>query len=262
MTIYFAFSNYLMYNKLMRNLTQKGRLISNKIGKAIADFDLIKDKDKIIVAVSGGKDSLTLLKLLLERRRWAPISYEILAVHIITDRKCSGCLHKTRLEKIFAEWNCAHKFMNITLHSDKAHEISCFWCSWNRRKALFNLSSELGFNKIALGHHKDDIIETTLMNLFYKGEISAINAKQPLFEGKVNIIRPLAFIEESEIIAFARESGFPVQVCKCPNSEKSKRALMKRVIAEIHRENTQVRTNIFKAPWRIKHEYLCKCKKT
>ncbi|MBL7068550.1 MAG: hypothetical protein ISS34_01655 [Candidatus Omnitrophica bacterium] len=258
----------------MRNLSKRGFFISNKIGKAVADYRLIEDKDKIIVAVSGGKDSLTMLKMLLERRRWAPVSYDILAVHVITDYHCAGCAARSYLEKFFEDNNCPYRFIEIRLKAQTkipaaaraakgkqlkrdAGDISCFWCSWNRRKALFKLASEIGYNKIALGHHKDDVIETILLNLFYNGEISAINARQPLFNGKVTIIRPLVYIEEREIRAYARESGLPKQACRCPNNALSKRALMKRVISDLEKGSSQIKSNIFNAPTRIKSDYLC-----
>ena len=241
----------------MKRHTKKGHLISNKIGKAIADFNLIENKDRIVVAVSGGKDSLTLLKMLLERRRWAPVSYQILAAHVISEYRCGGCIHKERLTEIFNDWNCPHKFLNIKVRNSDSPKVSCFWCSWNRRKALFNLASELGYNKIALAHHKDDIIETTLLNLFYNGEISAINAYQPLFNGKITIIRPLAYVEEKAVRAFAKEAGFPVQLCQCPNSETSKRAQVKQIIRDLQGEGGCVKSNIFRATSRIKSDYLC-----
>jgi tRNA 2-thiocytidine biosynthesis protein TtcA len=240
----------------MRNLSTNGFYISNKIGKAIADYGLIEDKDKIIVGVSGGKDSLALLKLLIERQRWAPVSYELLAAHVITDYRCAGCVHKDLLEKIFVDWNCHYKFLNVELVNGGEKKVSCFWCSWNRRKALFKLAEELGCNKIALAHHKDDVIETILLNLFYNGEISAINAKQPLFDGKITIIRPLVYVEEDAMRRFAKESNFRTQICQCPNSKTSKRALMKQLIADLHKGSDRVKSNIFRAPSRIKHEYL------
>ena len=240
----------------MGNISSKGYPISNKIGKAIADHNLIENGDKILVGVSGGKDSLTLLKMLIERQRWAPVAYDVLAAHIVTDQRCAGCVHKDVLERIFRSWGCGFRFVNVSLQSGSIKKNSCFWCSWNRRKALFLMADELGCNKIALGHHKDDIIETILMNLFYKGEISSVNARQPLFDGKLTIIRPLIYVEEKDIRAFALESGFPSQLCRCPNSMTSKRALMKKLISEIENGNKMIKSNIFRAPSRIRHDYL------
>ncbi len=240
----------------MNKLSKEGHHISNRIGRAIADFQLIEEGDKIIVAVSGGKDSLTLLKLLLARRRWAPIDYDIMAVHIVTDYRCKGCMHSSALERIFTEWQVPYKFIEIKICTDSTKKVSCFWCSWNRRKALFNLAREMRYNKIALGHHKDDIIETLLLNLFYKGEISSINARQPLFNGALTIIRPLVYIEEDRIRLFAKESGFPAQICRCPNSRLSNRAFMKKIIKEVKGTCDHVKSNLFKAPSRIKEGYL------
>jgi len=237
----------------MRNLTKKGFFISNKIGKAISDYRLIEDGDRIVVAVSGGKDSLTMLKMLLERRRWAPVSYDILAAHVIEDYGCAGCAARGYLEKFFKDNNCPYRFVEVRLGGD----VSCFWCSWNRRKALFQLASEIGYNKIALGHHKDDVIETTLLNLFYNGEISAINARQPLFNGKITIIRPLVYIEEKKIRSYAKESSFPQQARECPNHELSRRTLIKQVISNLEKTSSQIKSNIFNAPRRIKSDYLC-----
>ncbi|MFH1753894.1 MAG: ATP-binding protein [Candidatus Omnitrophota bacterium] len=240
----------------MRNLSAKGRYISNKIGKAIADYNLIEDNDRILVAVSGGKDSLTLLKLLSERQRWAPVRFELFAAHVITDHRCAGCVHKDRLTKVFDDLSCPYRFLDVRLKNGKEKKVSCFWCAWNRRKALFNLADELGFNKIALGHHKDDFVETILLNLFYNGEISSMNAGQPLFKGKITLIRPLVYVEEETIKAYAQESGFHQQVCRCPNAKTSKRALMKKLIPQLEKDPKLVKSNIFMAPSRIRDEYL------
>src|SRR3989344_540399 len=131
----------------MRPLTKLGNDISNKIGKAIASYGLIEDNDKILVAVSGGKDSLSLLKLLNERKRWAPIDYELLAVHIETDYRCSGCVHTEVLKRFFEENEINYYFERIKILDRKTKTTSCFWCSWNRRKALFMIAERFGCNK-------------------------------------------------------------------------------------------------------------------
>jgi tRNA 2-thiocytidine biosynthesis protein TtcA len=240
----------------MRNISPKGFGISNKIGKAISDFNLIEEGDRILVGVSGGKDSLTLLKMLIERRKWSPVRFDVAAAHIVTDKRCAGCVHNEVLQGIFESWGCEYRFVNISLESPLDKKNSCFWCSWNRRKALFLLADSLGCNKVAFGHHKDDVIETILMNMFYNGEISSVNARQPLFEGKLTIIRPLVYVEERDIKAYAAESGFPLQLCRCPNSMTSKRAAMKKLISGLEDGNKMIKSNIFRAPSRIRGEYL------
>ena len=254
----------------MRNLTKLGSYISNRIGKAIADHNLIEDKDKILVAVSGGKDSLSLLKLLNERRKWAPIDYELFAVHIETDFRCAGCVHTQKLKKIFEGHGMPYHFEKIKIRGKNktiSHkpsfalkktpqaELSCFWCSWNRRKALFTLAEKFGCRKVAFGHHQDDINETLLLNMFYHGEFSAMNPRQELFGGKIVIIRPLCYVGEDMLRKFAKESKFPSQLCKCPNSRISKRRMFKDFINDVEKDCPYVKLNIFRSIGRVNEEY-------
>ncbi|MCX5686047.1 MAG: hypothetical protein NTW09_01060 [Candidatus Omnitrophica bacterium] len=238
----------------MRPLSKVGNYISTRIGRAIQDYKLIEDKDRILVAVSGGKDSLTMLKLLVERKKWAPVSYELIAMHVTSDY--GGELEaKKRLRKFFKENRVKYYFENIKI-LDRERGVNCFWCSWNRRKALFLAADRLKCNKVALGHHKDDIVETLLLNMLYHGEFAAMNPRQELFGGKLVIIRPLCYVEEDNIRKFARESGFPVTSCRCPNSEISKRRKMKDFIRKVEKDCKHVKTNIFKSISRVKEEYI------
>lgn len=241
----------------MRDLTKIGKKINSCIGKAIHDYNLIEDGDKVLVAVSGGKDSLTLLALLNQIRTWAPVKFDLIAGHIRTDFRCSGCAHKDTLKEVFEKMNIKHVFRDIKV-LDEERKTTCFWCSWMRRKALFCLADENGCNKIALGHHKDDIAETVLMNLLYKGEISAINPRQELFGGKLTIIRPLCYVEEDTIRTFAEESGFPKQLCACPFGAESKRKYVKKLICDAQNDSPaiNIKTNIFKSISRIKKDYI------
>ncbi|MDD5255454.1 MAG: ATP-binding protein, partial [Candidatus Omnitrophica bacterium] len=179
--------------------------ISKRAGKAIIDYKMLSDGDKVAVAVSGGKDSLTLLKVLHDRQRFVPIKYELVALHIDLGfpRSFAGLL-----EKYFKKTGIPYRIVKVdTLKKTPRSQISCFWCSWNRRKALFETADKLGCTKVALGHHKDDIIETVLLNLFFQGEISSMCPRQELFKGKITLIRPLAYVEEYMIRRFAREEG-------------------------------------------------------
>jgi len=239
----------------MIKFTRTGRFISSKIGQAIGDYNLISEGDRILVAVSGGKDSLTLLELLKARQRWSPVKYDIIAVHIKTDFTCASCVHTETLEKLFKEMKIEYIFKKINILKGKK-KTNCFWCSWNRRKALFRIAEETGSNKVALGHHKDDIIETTLLNLFFNGEFSTMNPYQELFKGKIAIIRPLCYVEESQTKKFAKESDFPSQLCKCPYSEDSNRKYIKGIIKDIGKKSPSVKTNLLRSMGRIKHDYL------
>jgi tRNA 2-thiocytidine biosynthesis protein TtcA len=238
----------------VRNLTATGSYISKRIGKAIADYNLIEDKDKILIAVSGGKDSLSLLRLLNERRKWAPIDYRLIAVHIESDYK-GGCnASRSVLKKIFEKEGVEYHFEKIKIVA-KGRKVNCFWCSWNRRKAIFELADRYGCTKVALGHHMDDITETLLLNMLYHGEFSAMNPRQELFGGKIVIIRPLCYVEEKQLVKFAKECAFKAQVSTCPNSVISQRRVVKNFINETEKKCPYVKLNIFKSIGRVNKEY-------
>ncbi len=228
--------------------------ISKKVGRACGDYGLIKDGDRIIVAVSGGKDSLALLKVLSDRLSFVPIRYEILAIHVDLGYKC---VEKDVLKKYLQSRGYPFHFISTDILKGKSRaDITCFWCSWNRRKVLFEAAEKYNCNKIALGHHKDDIVQTILMNLLFEGQISAMAPYQEMFEGKLAIIRPLAYVEEKETEELGRLSGFPVPHCRCPNAHKTKRAVVAKIIDELEETSPGVKTNIFKSLQRIKKEYL------
>lgn len=225
-----------------------------KTGKAISDYKMIEDGDKICVAVSGGKDSLALLKLLDERRRYVPIKYNLLAVHIDMGYQC---IHLRVLEEYFKENNYNYHIERIDiLKGETSQDISCFWCSWNRRKTIFETAARFGCNKVALGHHFDDIIQTILLNLFFHGEISAMSPKQELFSGKITIIRPLCYIEERLLEKFSEIACFPQLKCICPNAINSKRTLIENIISDLVKVDPKVKKNIFRSIKQIKKDYL------
>lgn len=238
----------------MSSLQGTGFYISKLVGKATIDYNMLSDGDKIAVAVSGGKDSLSLLRILNDRRAFVPVKYELLAVHVDMGypRSCAS-----KLKKYFKALGVGYHIEKIdVLKKTKKKDINCFWCSWNRRKALFEVSDRLKCTKIALGHHKDDIVETILLNLFFQGEISAMSPKQELFKGKITLIRPFAYVEERMIKRFVKEEKIPYEKCLCPHSTISNRARMSRIIGELEKVCPEVKTNIFRSLKRIKKDYL------
>lgn len=231
--------------------------IRSLMGKAIHRFGLIQDGDRILVGVSGGKDSLSLLYLLDERRKRVPISYDLLPVYI----DLGFDPHRAEILKRFFEDRGLSYHIEFTdigkrANSPENRENPCFLCSWERRKRLFSLAHRFKCNKIALGHHKDDIIETFLINIFYSAEISTMLPFQSLFKGKITIIRPLALLEEKKIERFAKEMELPFGLSGCPNSGKSKRREIKDLIQALEKKNRKIKGNIFRSLSNIKLEYL------
>ncbi|MEW6095102.1 MAG: ATP-binding protein [bacterium] len=227
-------------------------LISKKVGKAIKDYDMIQDRDKIVVAVSGGKDSLSLLEILRDRQRYAPIKFELLPVHIKLDFQK---IDVDRLEKYFKENNYNYHIepLNILNDNDK---IDCFYCAWNRKKTIFEVASRFGIKKIFLAHHKDDIIETFLLNLIFHAEIGTITPIEKFFDGRFWVIRPLMYVEEKEIVKFADLYNLPVLNFDC-QYQGSKRRFIKDLLKTLENEvNKHAKSNIFNALKRVKKDYL------
>ncbi len=228
--------------------------ISKRAGRAIMDYKMIAQGDKIAVAVSGGKDSMALLRVLSDRRSFVPVKYDIIAVHI--DLGYPKSVSK-KLVKYFKEIGVKYHIEKIdALKKADKKEINCFWCAWNRRKALFEASNRLKCDKLALGHHKDDIAQTIMLNMFFQGEISAMSPKQRLFNGKITIIRPFVYVEERMIASFACKENLPYETCRCPNAVTSNRTRMAKIIKELERFCPELKTNICRSVKRIKKEYL------
>ncbi len=224
--------------------------LSKKVGKAITDYQMLSEGDRIAVGVSGGKDSLSLLYILRIRQVFCPVKYNLVAVHI--DLGYPSEVRK-RLRIYFKKLGYEYAIKKLNL---PAKGKTCFWCSWNRRKMLFETAQEFKCNKVALGHHMDDIIQTILLNLFFNSEISAMSPKQKLFGGQLTIIRPLAYVQEKEITRFAQEEKLPYYKDRCSNSLISNRKRIAGIINDLKRVCPNVKTNIFRSIERIKREYL------
>ena len=228
--------------------------VTKKVGKAIWDYRMLTEGDKVILAVSGGKDSLCLLRIMEERSKFVPIHVETVACFV--DMGFSW-IDKEILINHFKSTSMPYVIANAPEGWKKGtDEFGCFWCSWNRRKALFDLAREIGANKIALAHHMDDIIETMCLNLFFQGEIGTMQPRQVMFGGELDIIRPLAYVEETELINLSNCLELPVISSECPHGDTSKRRLVKNIIRELEDHNKNVKKNIFRSLSRVRNEYL------
>jgi len=231
--------------------------IRSLTGKAIHRYGLIQEGDRILVGVSGGKDSLSLLHLLHERSKRVPIHYDLLPVYIDLGFDSSRAeILKNFFKTKGLPYHMEFTDIGIKANSSENRENPCFLCSWERRKCLFHVAHRFKCNKIALGHHKDDIIETLLLNIFYSAEISTMLPVQSLFKGKITLIRPLALLEEKKIERFAREMGLPFGPGGCPSSGKTKRKVVKDLIEMLSKRDRRVKGNIFRALSNIKLDYM------
>ncbi len=226
---------------------------SKKVGKAIWDYRMLNDGDRVLLAVSGGKDSLSLLRVMKERLKFVPIDYEIIACHVDMGFEWIDTDHlKNHFEAEGVEY--------VIAQPEKAWRngdgFTCFWCSWNRRKVLFNLMGKMRCTKLALGHHMDDIVETMLMNLMFNGEIGTMKPYQEMFGGEFAIIRPLAYVQEKELKRVAARLSLPVIKSQCLNGDLSKRRLVKGLVAEVEKHNRNVKKNIFRSLQRVRQDYL------
>jgi tRNA 2-thiocytidine biosynthesis protein TtcA len=229
--------------------------VSKKVGKAIGEYDLIQNGDRIMVAVSGGKDSCALLHLLKYRQSFAPIDYSITAVYI--DIGIPGFPVK-KLVRHFEKEEIPYSIERCdALKSQSWDDINCFSCSRLRKKAIFEAADRLGFTKIATGHHLDDIAETMMMNLLFNGEISTMCPKQEFFGGRFTIIRPLAYLQAQDIMRFVKkENIFYIAKNKCPHSEDTNRIRIRKLLAQMEKVNPHIRKNILRALRNIKLDYL------
>ena len=246
-----------LIKRIMAKKSKIEHFVTKRLGLAVNRYGMISSGDKVIVAVSGGKDSLALLNLLEKRKRALPIDYTVMAVHVATDYDSRPGFKKKELTKYFNSVGCEYVFKEIEIaKKNKQKKQDCFWCSWNRRKALFETAEERGFSKIAFGHHKDDAVETFLMNMFWKAELSGMNPVQTLFGGKITIIRPLILLEEKDINSYARLKELPELKSNCPRNNDSKRAFIRDIIKQLTKVNPDIKNNICKAPYKIKSDYL------
>ena len=233
--------------------------LNRAVGKAVHRYDMLQNGDRIVVGISGGADSLTMMWLLAERLQRIPISFELFPVHI--DPGFAGGFSEplqSYSESAGFSLRVEHTDYGLLGHSSINHENPCFLCARLRRKRLFEIAAELGCNKLALGHNKDDIIETFLINICYAGQVSTMVPAQSMFNGRFTIIRPLAHADEELIRGFAREQHFPEFVNPCPSANNSKRRDIKLILKQLYRSNPNIKGNIFSAMSRVKKAYLLK----
>ncbi|KUG22435.1 trna(cytosine32)-2-thiocytidine synthetase [hydrocarbon metagenome] len=226
--------------------------------KAVLDYKMIEEGDRLLIGVSGGADSFALLDLLDSPMLFIP-KFSFITVNIDMGFDPAYKAYEM-LERYFQENNYNYVMEKTDIgnlaHSDANKKNPCFLCSRLRRKRIFEIADAEGCNKIAFAHHRDDIIETLLINMFYGREISTMVPNQSIFGGKLHIIRPLAYLQEELIKKYSKERQFPTVTNDCPTSITSKRVYIKKLLDELEKDNKEIRDNIYKAMSHVKPDYL------
>ncbi len=243
--------------------TEKDRLwkkINDRFVKAFVTYRLIEDDDHILVGLSGGKDSLCLLELMAKRAKIQHPRFKVEAIHV----RMENIDYKTSTE--YLERFC--KTLDVPLHivttkfeaetsedcdplasgrTSQRSKPPCFLCSWNRRKLLFNMAQELGCNKIALGHHQDDLLHTTLMNLIFQSRFATMPARLKMKKMPLQMVRPLCMVEEKDIARYAELQEYEKQVKLCPYEHSSQRTEARKLFEQAEQMSPEARYSIWSA---------------
>jgi tRNA 2-thiocytidine biosynthesis protein TtcA len=235
------------------------RKLSRDLGRAIGDFRMIAEGDRILVAVSGSKDSYTLHHLLCRLRDRAPVRFSLVAVNV--DQGHPG--YPGHLLTEYMD-RCGHDFRMVredtySIVTEKIPEgkTYCSLCSRLRRGILYRVAGELGCNKIALGHHRDDAVVTLMLNLFFSGQLKAMPPKLVSDDGRHVVIRPLVYCSEDDVAAYASARAFPILPCDlCGSQENLQRKVVGRMLADLERDHPAVRANILAALGNVRPSHL------
>ncbi len=221
--------------KQVYNFNKLHKRLRRHVGEAIADFNMIEDGDRVMVCLSGGKDSYAMLYILLNLKAHAPINFDIIAVNL--DQKQPGFpehVLPTYLDQLGVEYRIVEEdTYSIVMDKVPEGKTTCSLCSRLRRGILYRTATELGATKIALGHHRDDILETLLLNMFYGGTMKSMPPKLVSDNGKHVVIRPLAYCKEKDLVRFAEARKFPIIPCNlCGSQENLQRQAIKNMLQD------------------------------
>jgi len=234
----------------MAKLRKQTRRLIGKMNRAFSEYPMLADGDRVAVAVSGGHDSMSLIRLLQIRQTVMPENYEIIPVHIKGNiYGPDASLHQPLIDWL-EETGLEYIVKPMQLADGEKLPMNCQRCSWNRRSTLFRIANRSGCNKIAFGHHFDDMVETALLNLLHQGRMASMFPYASYFGGKFSLIRPLMYITKKELENFARINELPEPPPQCPNSDTSQRKVMGGILSLADKSYQDMRWNIFRAAMR------------
>lgn len=221
--------------------------VQRLFGKACGEYQLLKDGDRVLVALSGGKDSLELLRLMARQSRIHKPSIEVEAAHVIV----SNIPYSTDIDYLSdfckEEGIPLHVLTTSFDESTDRRKTKCFLCSWNRRKTLFQFATDYKFNKVALGHHMDDIVVTALMNATFEGSFSSMKPLMKMEHYPIEVIRPMCLVHEDMIKKVAEEEGFHKQKRTCPYEHVTQRDRMADILKMLEKENSEAKYSLWRA---------------
>lgn len=238
-------------------MTPLRRKLKAVMESGISDFRMIRPGDRIAVAVSGGPDSLALLNLLSDGFGFVTSDYSLLAVHVDMgfgqEEPSNGRILEDHFRSARVDYRIEKTAIADEVFSGRLRKNPCFVCSLLRRKRLYEIADREGCNKIATGHHRDDIIDTLLLNILYGRKIGTLYPVQPIFRNRLTLIRPFVYIEESRIKRFAGESGLPLLPRLCPQDGSSRRAAVKELLRSLQKteKHADLRNNVFKSLYHV-----------
>lgn len=244
--------------KLSKYQTKHIQYVKNKVAKAIMDYSLIEKGEKVLVGVSGGKDSLVLIEVLSAIREYDFLEFNLHAIHIDVE-EVPYKVSREKISQICKNLGVPIEFVDIkTGLSEESEKSPCFICSWHRRKSIFNYAQKNGFTKVALGHHMDDAVETLLINMAYHGNISSIPQKLSMFNDKLVLIRPLMLLTNKDTAEYSNIRNYPKQSESCPYEDKTKRNTSRELIQQLKKIHPKALQNIYGSMSNIDQDYLPK----
>lgn len=232
------------------------RRIEKRFSKGVVEYGLIEEGDKILIGLSGGKDSLALVELLAKRARIYKPKFSVIAVHVVMKNipyQSDVEYLRSYVESFGMPFILSETEFDATTDTRKS---PCFLCSWNRRKALFAVAKEQDCNKIALGHHMDDILETLLMNITYQGAFGTMPPRLAMNKFDMTIIRPMCLVHESDLIEMAQMRGYRKQVKNCPYESQSSRSTMKGILKQLEELNPEARYSLWGSMTNMQEDLL------